>query len=63
MAPAYAAIARLKEESGNLAAAEQAMQAATQMAPRRVDVQLEAARFWFRRGDIARAMESLWMSC
>jgi tetratricopeptide (TPR) repeat protein len=54
--PAYAAIARIKEEGGNLAEAEQAMQAAAQMAPRRVDVQLEAARFWFRRGDIARAM-------
>ena len=35
------------------------MQAAAQMAPRRVDVQLEAARFWFRRGDIARAMKHL----
>jgi hypothetical protein len=54
--PTYAAIARLKEESGNLAAAEEAMQAAAQMAPRRVDVQLEVARFWFRRGDIERAM-------
>jgi len=57
--PTYAAIARLKEQSGELAAAEQAMQAAAQMAPRRVDVQLEAARFWFRRGDIARAMKHL----
>ena len=57
--PAYAAISRLKEEGGNLAEAEQAMQAAAQMAPRRVDVQLEAARFWFRRGDIARAMKHL----
>ena len=54
--PTYAAIARLKEDSGNIAAAEETMQAAAQMAPRRVDVQLEAARFWFRRGDIARAM-------
>ena len=54
--PTYVAIARLKEDSGNIAAAEEAMQAAAQMAPRRVDVQLEAARFWFRRGDIARAM-------
>jgi len=57
--PTYAAIARLKEESGNLAAAEEAMQAAAQMAPRRVDVQLEVARFWFRRGDIARAMKHM----
>lgn len=57
--PAYAAIARLKEESGDLAGAEKAMQAAAQMAPRRVDVQLEAARFWFRRGDIARAMKHM----
>ena len=57
--PSYAAIARLKEDSGDLAAAEKAMQAAAQMAPRRVDVQLEAARFWFRRGDIARAMEHM----
>ena len=54
--PTYVAIARLKEDSGNIAAAEEAMQAAAQMAPRRVDVQLEVARFWFRRGDIARAM-------
>ncbi len=57
--PAYAAIARLKEESGDLAGAEKAMQAAAQMAPRRVDVQLEAAGFWFRRGDIARAMKHM----
>ena len=57
--PAYAAIARLKEEGGKLAEAEQAMQAAAQMAPRRVDVQLEVARFWFRRGDIARAMKHM----
>ncbi len=57
--PAYAALARLKEGSGNLAEAEKAMQAAAQMAPRRVDVQLEAARFWFRRGDIARAMKHM----
>jgi tetratricopeptide (TPR) repeat protein len=57
--PTYAAIARLKEQGGNLAEAEQAMQAAAQMAPRRVDVQLEAARFWFRRGDIARAMKHM----
>ena len=57
--PTYAAIALLKEQGGNLAEAEQAMQAAAQMAPRRVDVQLEAARFWFRRGDIARAMKHM----
>ena len=57
--PAYAAIARIKEDSGNLAAAEEAMQAAAQMAPRRVDVQLEVARFWFRRGDISRAMKHM----
>ena len=57
--PTYAAIARLKEQAGELAEAEQAMQAAAQMAPRRVDVQLEAARFWFRRGDIARAMKHM----
>ena len=57
--PTYAAIARLKEQGGELAEAEQAMQAAAQMAPRRVDVQLEAARFWFRRGDIARAMKHM----
>ena len=57
--PAYAAIARLKEESGDLAGAEKAMQAAAQMAPRRVDVQLEAAGFWFRRGEVERAMTHL----
>ena len=57
--PAYAAIARLKEDSGDIAAAEEAMQAAAQMAPRRVDVQLEVARFWFRQGDITRAMQHL----
>ncbi len=57
--PSYAAIARLKEDSGDLAAAEKAMQAAAQMAPRRVDVQLEAARFWFRRGEVERAMKHM----
>lgn len=57
--PAYAVIARLEEESGRVDEAAQAMQAAAQMAPRRVDVQLEAARFWFRRGDIARAMKHM----
>jgi hypothetical protein len=57
--PTYAAIARIKEDSGDLAAAESAMQAAAQMAPRRVDVQLEAAGYWFRRGDIARAMKHM----
>jgi len=57
--PSYAALARLKEESGNLAEAGLAMQAAAQMAPRRVDVQMEAAGFWFRRGDIARAMKHM----
>lgn len=57
--PAYAALARLEEEGGQLDEAGQAMQAAAQMAPRRVDVQLEVARFWFRRGDIARAMQHL----
>jgi Tfp pilus assembly protein PilF len=57
--PAYAVLARLKEESGKLDEAGQAMEAAAQMAPRRVDVQLEVARFWFRRGDITRAMQHL----
>lgn len=57
--PAYAVIARLKEESGDLAGAEKAMQAAAQMAPRRVDVQLEAAGFWFRRGEVERAMKHM----
>lgn len=57
--PTYALISRLKEEDGKLDEASQAMQAAAQMAPRRVDVQLEVARFWFRRGDIARAMKHL----
>jgi tetratricopeptide (TPR) repeat protein len=57
--PAYAALARLKEEGGKLDEAGEAMQAAAQMAPRRFDVQLEVARFWFRRGDIARAMQHL----
>lgn len=57
--PTYAVIARLEEESGKLDQAAQAMQAAAQLAPRRVDVQLEAARFWFRRGDIERAMKHM----
>jgi len=56
---AYAALARIKEAEGKLDEAGQAMQAAAQMAPRRVDVQLEVARFWFRQGDIARAMQHL----
>lgn len=57
--PAYAVIARLKEESGKVDDAALAMQAAAQLAPRRVDVQFEAARFWFRRGNIERAMKHL----
>ena len=54
---AYVAIALLEEKSGKVNEATQAMQAATQLAPRRVDVQMEAARFWFRRGEIERAMK------
>ncbi len=57
--PAYAAIALLKERDGQLAEAELAMQAAAQLAPRRIDVQLDVARFWFRRGDVSRAMKHL----
>ena len=57
--PNYAAIARLQEAAGDLKAAEQAIETAAQMAPRRVDVQLEVARFWFRRGDISRAMKHM----
>ena len=57
--PTYAAIALLKEEGGDLEGAARAMQAASQMAPRRVDVQIEAARFWFRRGEIELAMKHL----
>jgi len=57
--PAYAAIALLKEKDGQLAEAELAMQAAAQLAPRRIDVQLDVARFWFRRGDVSRAMKHL----
>ena len=57
--PTYATIARLKEDSGKVDEAAQAMQAAAQLAPRRVDVQLEVARFWFRRGDISRAMKHM----
>jgi hypothetical protein len=57
--PTYAVLARIKEEDGKFNEAGEAMQAAALMAPRRVDVQLEVARFWFRRGDIARAMKHL----
>jgi len=55
----YAALSRLNEDAGRLDEAGQAMQAAAQMAPRRIDVQFEAARFWFRQGDIPRAMQHL----
>lgn len=57
--PAYAALARLKEDDGKFDEAGEAMEAAALMAPRRVDVQLEVARFWFRQGDITRAMQHL----
>ena len=57
--PAYAALARLDEQSGHLTEAGQAMKVAAQLAPRRVDVQLEVARFWFRRGDLTRAMQHM----
>jgi tetratricopeptide (TPR) repeat protein len=57
--PAYAAIAKLEEESGKVDDAARAMEAAAQMAPRRIDVQFEAARFWFRQGNIERAMKHL----
>ena len=52
----YAALARLKETQGDAVGAGLAMEAASAMAPRRVDVQMEAAAFWMRRGDVARAM-------
>jgi hypothetical protein len=57
--PAFAAIALLKEKDGQPVEAELTMQAAAQLAPRRVDVQLDVARFWFRRGDVSRAMKHL----
>jgi hypothetical protein len=57
--PSYAAIALLQEAAEDINAAEQAIETAASMAPRRVDVQLEVARFWFRRGDITRAMQHL----
>ena len=53
---AYTALSRLKEAQGDLAAAERAMETASDMAPRRNDVQMEAAAFWMRRGNMERAM-------
>ena len=52
----YAALARLKEAQGDAVGAGLAMEAASAMAPRRVDVQMEAAAFWMRRGNMERAM-------
>lgn len=52
----YAALARLREASGDVQAAERAMEAAAAMAPQRTDVQAEAAAFWMRRGSVARAL-------
>jgi len=55
----YVIIGRIKENQGDLTAAEQAMMIASQMSPRRTDVQQEVSAFWMRRGNVVRAMEHL----
>ena len=57
--PAYVAIAMQKEKEGDLGGAERALQAAVQLAPRRIDVQLAMANFFFRRGDVSNAIKHL----
>src|SRR5688572_11578549 len=53
----YAALARVLEEKGDMAAADRAMTTAAAMAPRRLDVQGDAGAFWMRRGNLARSMQ------
>jgi len=53
----YAALALIYEKEQNTAAADAAMATAGAMAPRRVDVQQDAAAYWMRRGDVRQAME------
>lgn len=55
----YAVIGRIKEIQGDLPAAERAMRIASQMAPRRLDVQQEVSAFWMRRGNVAQALEHM----
>jgi tetratricopeptide (TPR) repeat protein len=53
----YALIAQIREAKGEIRAAEAAMRAATDAAPRRTDVQEEAGVFWIRRGNVERALQ------
>ena len=53
----YALMAQIRESTGDIRAAEAAMRAATDAAPRRTDVQEEAGIFWLRRGNIERALQ------
>ncbi len=53
---APALLGRLREAEGDLARADRAFAAAARIAPQRTDVQAEAAAYWMRRGDLARAL-------
>lgn len=53
----YVILGQLLEKSGDLPAAQHAMDAAAVMAPRRTDVQMDVAAFWLRQGDVARALQ------
>lgn len=52
----YALLAGTLEQQGDLAGAARTFRIASDMAPRRTDVQGEAGAFWMRRGDLVRAM-------
>jgi tetratricopeptide (TPR) repeat protein len=53
----YALIAQIREGAGDIPGAEAAMRAASDAAPRRTDVQEEAAAFWIRRGNVEQALQ------
>lgn len=55
----FAAIAIIREREGDIEGATRAMGVATRMAPQRVDIQLEAGRFWLRREDYTLAMKHI----
>ena len=57
--PAYIAIALQLEKEGDLHGAARAFEAAVRLAPRRIDVQLAMANFFFRQGDVSSAMRHL----
>jgi hypothetical protein len=56
-ARAYIALGRLYEQQNDVAAAERAFDTAVQMAPQRIDVRSDAAAFWIRQKDLAKAIK------